>query len=322
MRERISCLAGLGLLMLCSLKFFNPDQGTPSPEVLDFTITHYGPNMRCIQDALQEPTGPERHIETAVRNLRPSALDYIVRTQGGFDVTHSLIMSFASPRAVDATDPTYFRSDELTHSVANGHIWRLLLASFTHHEHLKTGHMILSFTSIPQASATADWLFETWAHRELSQGGERKLYPMQEVGQKLQRTTDETQALTISLPTLNPQVYISKDKKSPTQGSDMYYIPSDANNPTFDSFLRHEPYGIGFQMTVGSTHSLVSAGLKELGRRIADCDKRFFVFVIPSGQSFSCPAPAKSTSVPTFHYFTLELDPTKGMSIVLIAVLK
>lgn len=203
-RRPSSCVSQISvLLMLRSLKAFKPrSRGPPSPDVLDFAITHYGPNMRRIQDALVEPTGPERHIETAVRNLRPSALDYIVRTQCGFDVTHSLIMSFASPRAVDATDPTYFESDKLTHSVANGHIWRLLLASFTLHQHIEAGRMILSFTSIPQASTTADWLFETWVHRELSQGGERNLYPMQQVGQKLQSTTDETQALTISLPML------------------------------------------------------------------------------------------------------------------------
>lgn len=72
-------------------------------------------------------------------------------------------------------------------------------------------------------------------------------------------------------------------------------------------------------MTVGLKQCLVLEGLQELNRRLADCDsdKRLFVFVIPSGQSFSCPGPVP---VSKFQYYTLELNTTKGVFNVLIEV--
>jgi hypothetical protein len=106
---------------------------------------------------------------------------------------------------------------------------------------------------------------------------------------------------------------------SATQTRTKYWIPSAANNPTFDSFFYHkgtgEDTGIGLQVTLGARDMINPTGLETLYYRLnaGQRTKRrhWFVFVICKGYKLPCPEPS-AEQLKKFRFFTMELKLPDG----------
>lgn len=154
-------------------------------------------------------------------------------------------------------------ADTESHTVANKHVWRRLMDSKKYRYPYEVATLFCQLSSVPQAAATAGWLFEAMAHQHICEGEPVFLTPMECDGIRL-RPNQDSQRSKRTYPILQPSVYDNKNTTNKTKDEGMYYIPSAANNPTFDAFARPNGQGMGFQMTLSSTHSLHKRGLLEL----------------------------------------------------------
>ncbi|KIY68430.1 hypothetical protein CYLTODRAFT_489804 [Cylindrobasidium torrendii FP15055 ss-10] len=269
-------------------------------------IADYGPNMREIQHALRSPKAALDNLIQNVGILKPHVLHDIVCTVGGIKTTHAIIKTFS----LVVRSNSDIDDDTELHAVANKHIWRRLMDSQLYRQTHQVSRLFAQLSSVPQAATTAGWLFEAMAHRHICEGKPVFLTPLEYKGNRLQPSAERVEQ---NFPILRPSIFNGKATTDHTKDKQTYYIPSAANNPAFDAFARPGGRGIGFQMTLSSTHSLNAGGLQMLRARLKDTDtkkrKALFAFVVPYGRSFSCSAPEKRKDRDFFDFVLLEVPP-------------
>jgi len=165
------------------------------------------------------------------------------------------------------------------------------------------------FVTVPQTSSLAGCLWGQQCHLDIPSLPHINLIPMMAKKNKLiPDTTKGHERVMIGMPipkVYTPQIHTVESTLKPTK----YWIPINPNNTTFDAFFRSGPKGIGLQMTHRIDHSLAPKGLDELKKRLSTtkAEDRYFVFIIPQGQVFSCPKPLKKW-LSEFSFFILEME--------------
>ncbi|KAJ6602187.1 hypothetical protein B0H10DRAFT_670370 [Mycena sp. CBHHK59/15] len=154
------------------------------------------------------------------------------------------------------------------HKIATPHIWKLILTRYSRQERAEMKFFLFTMLSrIPQAGPECGWFVDACVHEVLSQGGTFTLTKMSLEGKRLTRDNGEEELL--SFHPLEPRVFHGSELLSNTVGDSDYFIPSAANDPTFDSFFRVGDTGIGLQMTLAKTHNLTEKGLRMLAGRLS-----------------------------------------------------
>ncbi|GBC11303.2 hypothetical protein GLOIN_2v1469707 [Rhizophagus irregularis DAOM 181602=DAOM 197198] len=117
-------------------------------------------------------------------------------------------------------------------------------------------------------------MFERLAHRKLLRGGKFKVRP---IDQNLKRNDPQ-----LVLNNMEKMLFSDIDDigdATNTSGTTKYYIPTQKNNKSFDSFI---PTNKFFQMTIAERHPIVKSGLEKYIRGITRPDEEIsFYFVLP-----------------------------------------
>ncbi|CAB4424168.1 unnamed protein product [Rhizophagus irregularis] len=117
-------------------------------------------------------------------------------------------------------------------------------------------------------------MFERLAHRKLLRGGKFKVRP---IDRDLKRN-DPMLVLNNMEKVLFSDIDDIGDATN-TSGTTKYYIPTQKNNKSFDSFI---PTNKFFQMTIAERHPIVKSGLEKYIRGITRPDEEIsFYFVLP-----------------------------------------
>jgi len=220
--------------------------------------------------------------------------------------SHTLIMTLCiEPPLLD--DERYFQSDAVRRTLAGAVVYKALFRRFGMEFYDEVRHMASIFGRVGPAASAGGWLWEGWCHRHIADLTHLDLLPMVDDGKNLVLSNERPEKIQIGR--LTHRLYTSKSTTEFTAVPGRYYIPSESNNATFDAFFRceEEQKGICLQMTIRTEHSLAESGLKALEKRLEVAKERYFVFVIPKGQKFTCNVPTdKWRSV--FKFFILELE--------------
>ncbi|KAK7031148.1 hypothetical protein VNI00_013563 [Paramarasmius palmivorus] len=106
-------------------------------------------------------------------------------------------------------------------------------------------------------------------------------------------------------------IYSAQASTTETRIPAVYYIPEEADNPTFDSFtISPESHGTAFQMTLGRDCSLKENALRLLMARLGpplNGRKHDFVFVVPRGSRLKAPVLTQAWKE-SFDFYMMELD--------------
>jgi hypothetical protein len=120
-------------------------------------------------------------------------------------------------------DRYYHQSDLMGNTIARPAVWRALLKR---HSKKVYQHMQYTFNipnGVPQAGATAGWLWEAWSHCRITEGGKFALLPMIEDGDYLVRADRGDRAITLNLTRMTTEVFSTSDLNSSTL--DPVYLP-------------------------------------------------------------------------------------------------
>lgn len=283
------------------------------PEIRN-AILNYGYNIRSLIQVLDSgPDSLEAEIASKIDPLVSATLVNLIRhdAENSVDMSHSLIVSRCLEQPAPGTDK-YLSGDVLHSAIASPTVWRLLLNIRGRKVYSEQTNILELFRKIPEMASSAGWLWESLCHSIISKGGKFTLRGMDEIDKALV-PSDRTTIL--SLERLEPLYFTSSDSLKFTSGLHNYFVPTYGNNPTFDSFFHLQSVGVGFQMTLGRTHTLNPKGLRMLNGRLGALDKanepkreKWFVFVIREGSSFRCAKPS-ALQMKRFKFFTLELEP-------------
>lgn len=260
--------------------------------------------------------------------LSPSALREIIalQTETFNEISHTMLKSVCLKQP-QVDDKGYDVNDLLEVTVAGPVVWRALVAAHKAVAYVELVHMLEIFAKIPQARGSGGWLWEHWIHAKMMEGGEftlQQIYchlPMKETRQTV--LVDQKEAISttvqISIPPLTPLFF--NDDQDTSRDTSTYFLPTKTTHAGFDAFLFHHDQGIGFQITIASTHSLNDDGLKSLRKRLLCPDNKegtpWFVAIIPKGQHFQyMPAPG-TNDLQQFHFYKLEIALPDGMLISL-----
>ncbi|KZV99111.1 hypothetical protein EXIGLDRAFT_831680 [Exidia glandulosa HHB12029] len=268
-------------------------------------IEAVGPSLRTISDYIIDPFMALDAITGAVENLSPARIEYLIEALT-VQETHTLLKSFCQNLPRSSADVRWSGSDTLVHTIANPIVMRIVVARWFRNEQAATLKLLRQFSALPQTAATAGWLFESWCHTLLATAGIFKLHEMTQ--QPSGRYSLGTTSKELALPGLPTELFSNVQEATKTG---VYYVPLATNNPTYDSFCRVGKATYAFQMTLAKTHSLKEAGLNLLktAMNTPRNQLKHFVFVVPTGRSFSFKPPQTiSISNLTFSILYVDLD--------------
>lgn len=274
-----------------------------------------GPNLRFLTRLINEVDAIDDTVELMTQAVALcSPTDVIMLLDSHYQepipslLSHSLVITRRKPRPNDKRK-NHTVQDLMEHRIHSPLTLRLLLASYSEGRVVELRKLCDLFTGGSMLSVPRGWAFESLGHHHIwTRGNDHlPLVPMTfedgylrngvAIPHNLQVGSRVIQTFTVSTGVQN------------TSSLDAYYIPTEGNNPTFDSFLHTSTHMIGFQMTVGREHSLNAIGLNRLIDRARPDAEYQFVFVIPEGQDIEVPSPTPTRSpFKHFDYFTLEIS--------------
>ena len=296
-------------LIVSSLQIHEPT--LPEAEIKT-AIATYGVNLRSLCQILIQ--GDEDTAVAKITEKTQSLSIMEVRSMLSTDsepteqTSHSIIMTLCPKQPQSDADERYLHGDISKRTLSCTFVFKLLLQRHGMAFFEEARHMARLFAKIPQTASPAGWLWEQQCHLGIPYLPYIDLIPMLVNRNRLvPATTGEHKRVKIDRPI--PEIYINKEDMESTLDPTKYWIPFASNNPTFDAFFRSGPKGIGLQMTHGTDHTLAASGLTELKNRLSTtlAKDRYFVFVIPKGQVFSCTKPADEWLL-DFTFFILEME--------------
>jgi len=287
---------------------------TLSSKVILKAIRSYGFNMRTLALVLSNgPKSVDKMIWDMANKFTPAQLRSTIASN--LDAVGDPSHTIATTVCLEQPPSDYLGSDTPNQMIASSVVMNALLRAHGRATYTELIHLLAMFSSIPEARASAGWVWEHWANAQISKGGDFILNPI---------TFDQPMAqsgpTTISVPPLTIRFFNAKEPPSDTRDSHYFFIPASKNNATFDAFLHHKVNGIGLQMTLSDAHSLKTDGLKKLYDRLQAYQQaqHMYVVVIPKGHTFKNfnPTPTPSQQK-RFRFFTLELELPGGMCLFL-----
>jgi hypothetical protein len=308
------------VLTLFSLRLQKPLPKVDEKQIGEF-IEKYGHNMRTLHEALDGGAkAVEQAISGQINRLSLSEIRHMlmhdVNTAG--DASHNIITSHCLNQPEPTPGGRYRARDTLSSEIVSGFVWGELIRAKGKAVYLELAHLFEQFSRVPQIAPAAGLLWEGWAHGHISKGGTFDLTPMFDHKDKKQ-TKKQIKDVHISFGPLEMRVFSSNELLSVTQTRTKYWIPSSANNPTFDSFFYHQGTGkntgVGLQMTLSNCHTINPTGLDMLYDHL-NADQRseaqhWFVFVIREGYEFRWPD-LSAKQLKKFRFFTMELKLPDG----------
>ncbi|KAF7301134.1 hypothetical protein MIND_00677800 [Mycena indigotica] len=250
-----------------------------------------------------------RDIRLGFSNLHDNDLDNLLFSSSTPDLkllSHSLISINRSETGMR----TERGQDAMVHQVPKT-VLRLL---HTHLAQRQLGYlhrMYKLFAGSSQLSVPRAWCFETLCHRLFATSSPNtvvKLFSMAVAGAELEPKFSP-QSLEWPMAQRSMQTFVASETPKHTSNIDCYYIPIEANNPTFDSMvhLSNPSRLVGLQMTMSATHSLNQSGLERLRERRLPDEELWLVYVIPEGQTISVPY-TDTSPFNQFKYFCCPVD--------------
>ncbi|KAJ8522957.1 hypothetical protein ONZ45_g511 [Pleurotus djamor] len=263
----------------------------------------YGYNKHIIQAALAN--GEQSHVQnltSLIARLEITTLVDLLDMPLVADplVSRYIIQTFRDSPLPDPVSRQYLSSDSMVHSVVSRHVFRLLW----NHFRLKDPDACQRLTSV---ASSRGWAFENWCHEQLSDGqAPLRLQRMKIFGDSIIMTHGDNDVHLLDIHPTSVSTYPCTMPVARTREAATYYIPHECNNPAFDAHYRlSDELGVGFRMTVCPKQTLKPQDLSLLSRRLGT-KKQYFVFVIPKGHVFRCPAPpSRWRSI--FEFYTCEL---------------
>jgi len=262
-------------------------------------------------------------VQTKPRDLRNFAASNL---EAVTDASHTIVTTW-HPKQPQPNESKYLSDDIPEQVIVSPIVMSALLHAHGKAIYSKLVHLLAIFSSIPEARASAGWIWEHWANAQISGGGDFILKPItfkQPTGTTTQSeptsASDTTGPISIRIPPLKISLFDVKTRLSVTCNSDYYFIPASKNNATFDAFFHHKDNGIGLQMTLSDNHSLNADGLKKLYDRLQARKEtqHIYVVVVRKGHTFKnfkpTPTPIQQKR---FRFFTLELELPPGMCLFL-----
>ena len=295
-------------LIVSSLQIHEP---TLTKTKIETAIATYGVNLRSLCQILIQDDEDSVVAKITEKTQALSVMEIRSMLSTDFKPTeqtsHSIIMTLCPKQPQSDTDEKYLHGDISKRTLSCTLVFKLLQSHGTAF-YEETRHMARLFAKVPQTASPAGWLWEQQCHLGIPSLPYIDLIPMLVNRNRLvPTTTGEHERVKIDRPI--PEIYINKAAMGSTLDPTKYWIPFASNDLTFDAFFRSGPKGIGLQMTHGTDHSLVTSGLNELKNRLSttEAEDRYFVFVIPKGQVFSCTKPADEW-LSDFTFFILEME--------------
>lgn len=292
---------------------------------LEHLLDIIGPDLRLLLRALVYQTDPADVLQDTLTRIRVAAdkLDTnVVRSlirhsslPAGLPAhSHSLIITRPQTNAPDVPDTTMistgllpvaqllrlaiYHGPHMLHSIRSPLVLRVLCHQWKTSMLEEMQDLAMHLQAHPQFGAPLGWIFESFTHDYICGTRSLTVHPMVLEGDRLTYSPDH-QSEDLPIGNRKISIFTRNSRPSTTTSYTDYYVPAEANNPTFDAFLMGKDFGIGLQMTVGKTHSMKAVGMNILARRLASLPKaatRHFVFVIPKGAAFTIKQPPPSIS--------------------------
>ncbi|KAJ8519865.1 hypothetical protein ONZ45_g3216 [Pleurotus djamor] len=295
------------------LNFFSTIYPDHTLDQVDTWISLYGRDIRTIRTAILSGIyDHEREVQEQINYLDIQTLADLLRNPHEAHPTASdcLIQTLRAKPLPDPTSVEYIRPDWMVHAIASRYIYRKLWKHFR--EKGADAHQsFLEKTSGPRSAVVMrGWAFENWCHEQLCEsasGGELVIQKMAlSEDSTVMKRNDDSEIQIVPIRPKRVETYTSTMHIDRTRDASVYYLPEEANNPAFDSYIRlSDDLGVAFQMTISSKYSLNIEGLSLLSSRLATKQK-YCVFVIPEGHAFQCPAPPKPWGS-DYEFYTLEI---------------
>jgi hypothetical protein len=225
----------------------------------------------------------------------------------------------------------YHAPDDMVYSVTSQCMFR----SFFHHVFLNPMVDLREFYSFlnyaPQLGVTKGVLFESLAHRIIASNEVFRVFPLTArnglfVKDEISRPSTTAQFFKNPYGS-KPSIYTSNYPVARTDTPCVYNIPTEFDNPAFDSFIISPKtvfkdcsddglHGIAFQMTVGRRHELDDKGLKILMARFhpvhTSGQRHKIIFVVPKGGEVPRLPVPKVFWMNRFDFYLLELESGEG----------
>ncbi|KAK7036602.1 hypothetical protein VNI00_011535 [Paramarasmius palmivorus] len=280
---------------------------------VDAAIAKWGRDIRKIQKALTDGEGSlENTVKTALDRMTLDDLHILSKNPSASPLcfSHGLIATAA--QTLDRSCPT--DSDIMVHFITSPYICRTFLQAIVLIKKVKLEEFFFMLRCDTSLGATRGIVFENLAHEAIINRGKFEVRPVDLRSGHVVESGSKFNSLTNLLreSDLSPSLYSQHTRVAETRSPSCYYIPTESNNPTFDSFMvSHNNRCIAFQMTVGRNHTLKEKGLNILMKRfgkVVGGGKHQFVFVVPQGSEFRFPPLPGGSWDQEFEFYILQLS--------------
>jgi hypothetical protein len=219
-----------------------------SPEVVEGRFDKMGGNARYV---LEENKDLEILIEEALNKLMRGKSPMIPLGEGSReeDISHRIIHFEVKP-------PDYIHYKM---TIASDYVAGKLSERLRGRHELELIQFLTFFDHVSFMASTVGHLFEGYAHKQLSAGGEF-----------LVRSLDEDIEEKVTFPKRQLIIFVNF---SECTDPNIYYKPTAKNFACIDSLILGTGY---FQMTISMEHKIVEEGMKEI-KKVMKMEKLYFV---------------------------------------------
>ncbi|KAK7030261.1 hypothetical protein VNI00_014278 [Paramarasmius palmivorus] len=283
----------------------------------------WGGNIRTVRRVLLEgDETQERILSDTLQSLSEDQFYVLCRDVSRLSLCHTLGIVSTRIEQDDEYDNREDLSDYLKEYITSQHIYRaflrevIIISSKPNGKKLHPEEFCRLLSNCDSVEGNRSVTFESFAHWMIVNDvdGELEMHRLTVDGiGNLVESEFSTKPNFSGTCVLNPDlsIYSSQASTTETRIPGVYYIPEEADNPTFDSFIIFpDSHGTAFQMSLGRDCSLKENALKLLMARLGpplNGRKHDFVFVIPRGTRFKAPVPMQAWKE-SFDFYMMELD--------------
>ncbi|KAF7294741.1 SET domain-containing protein [Mycena indigotica] len=247
-------------------------------------------------------------IKTVLDTLDMRQLERLLRSHHTAEDStlhsHVLITTYRAPGDAE--------QEAMRHRISSKTILRLIHAEAIQKNAVELQHMYTIFAASSGLSIPRGWAFEILCHRLFTKKPASN-YTFTLTRMKVHQSQlipDHNDQTDWSVVTRQLVHFSTGQTTQATSSLKSYFVPSQGNNPTFDSFLHMEtpPRLVGLQMTIASKHSIKKSGLDQLRRRQLPGESNpWMIYIIPQGHSIQLPHLNKSP-FNQFTFFACEVE--------------
>ncbi|RGB29123.1 hypothetical protein C1646_602795, partial [Rhizophagus diaphanus] len=210
----------------------------------------------------------QKQLDTAITEVEKSIMYFVGETSSGNFASHKLVHIYSK-----LADKMSYYSEYILEFASN-YVSEMVINKLAEKHKQELLDFVNSSEDLNEFGSLRGTMFERLAHRKLLRGGKFKVRP---IDRDLKRGDPQ-----LVLNNMEKMLFSDIDDigdATNTSGTTKYYIPTQINNKSFDSFI---PTNKFFQMTIAERHPIVKSGLEKYIRGIARPDEEIsFYFVLP-----------------------------------------